>query len=167
MTAGEPELNLISVQEAAQRAGVHVGTVHNYLSKGRLQRYRRAFDGRTYVNTAELDALLEPAATRTGLLEMWHPNRLLEALSYFRYPLDDRRAAELLDVHLETISEWVEAGVLRRPAGSDDRVEGLEVYLLCRWRDSQVISERQVRREQHRAQLERRRRSMAVLSEKR
>ncbi len=57
--------DLVALQAAA--AEFHVGqtTIYRYLNAGRLKRYRRAMDTKTYVDRDELRGLLEPKPVRS------------------------------------------------------------------------------------------------------
>ena len=51
--------DLAPLQDAAAEFGKNPATLHRYIKKGELQRYRRAMDTRTYVDRDELRRLLE------------------------------------------------------------------------------------------------------------
>jgi predicted site-specific integrase-resolvase len=52
--------DLIPLQQAAQEFGVDPATLYRYLKAGRLTRYRRAMDVRTYLDRAQIKRLLKP-----------------------------------------------------------------------------------------------------------
>lgn len=51
---------MIPLQQAAREFGVDPATLYRYLKAGRLTRYRRAMDVRTYVDRAQIKRLLKP-----------------------------------------------------------------------------------------------------------
>jgi excisionase family DNA binding protein len=51
---------VISVQEAADRLGVHERTVRRWIREGRLKPYRVMGDRRRFVDAEEVEALREP-----------------------------------------------------------------------------------------------------------
>ena len=48
----------LPLQEAARKVGKHANSLHRYIRTGRLKRYRRTGDTRTYVDIRELTDLL-------------------------------------------------------------------------------------------------------------
>lgn len=52
--------DLIPLQQAAQEFGVDPATLHRYLKAGRLTRYKRAMDVRTYLDRQQIKRLLTP-----------------------------------------------------------------------------------------------------------
>lgn len=54
-----PEPNLMPLQQAASDAGLHPSTLHRYIKRGLLKRWRRGGDTRTYIDRDELARLLE------------------------------------------------------------------------------------------------------------
>jgi DNA-binding transcriptional MerR regulator len=51
--------DLAPLQQAAAEFGLNPATLHRYIKKGKLQRWRREMDQRTYVDRDELRRLLE------------------------------------------------------------------------------------------------------------
>jgi hypothetical protein len=51
--------DLVPLQQAAGEFGVNPATLHRYIKKGKLKRWRREMDKRTYVDRDELRRLLE------------------------------------------------------------------------------------------------------------
>jgi predicted site-specific integrase-resolvase len=51
---------LIPLEQAATEFGVNRVTIYRYLRDGRLRRYKRAMDRKTYVDRAQLMRLLRP-----------------------------------------------------------------------------------------------------------
>jgi hypothetical protein len=64
----QPEL--IALQDAVEQFDIGIATLHRYLAAGKLQRYRKGFDPRTYVDCGELGELLQPATERSFLAEL-------------------------------------------------------------------------------------------------
>lgn len=60
--------DLVPLQQAAGEFGLNPATLHRYIKKGKLKRWRREMDQRTYVDRDELRRLLEfrPAPVRTA-----------------------------------------------------------------------------------------------------
>jgi len=54
-----PEPALTPLQDAAAEVGLHPSTVRRYIRRGLLKGWRRGGDARTYIDRAELRALLE------------------------------------------------------------------------------------------------------------
>ena len=53
-------IRLMPLQEAASTYGVDRVTLHRYIRRGKLAKYQRSFDKRTYVDAIQIEALLEP-----------------------------------------------------------------------------------------------------------
>jgi len=51
--------DLVPLQQAAGEFGVNPASLYRYLKRGKLTRYRRELDQKTYIDRAELRALLE------------------------------------------------------------------------------------------------------------
>ncbi len=56
--------DLIPIGEAAVEFGAAQTSLYRYLKAGRLKRYKKAFDRRTYVDRQELKRLVRPQLTR-------------------------------------------------------------------------------------------------------
>jgi len=55
---------LIPIAKAAAEFGVSQAVIYRYMKLGRVTRYRRAMDRRTYVDRQELKRLVKPQAVR-------------------------------------------------------------------------------------------------------
>ncbi len=61
MTVALPPMpKVISMQEAAERLGVHESTIRRWISQGKLKPYRIHGDRRRFVSVEEVEALGEP-----------------------------------------------------------------------------------------------------------
>ena len=57
-------LDLIPLVQAATEYGVDRATIYRYLKAGRLKRYKKGMDRRTYIDRAELKKILRPRIVR-------------------------------------------------------------------------------------------------------
>jgi predicted site-specific integrase-resolvase len=57
-------VELIPVTQAAQEFGVSERALYRYLKDGRLRRYRRALDRRTYLDRQQLRRLVQPRVVK-------------------------------------------------------------------------------------------------------
>ena len=55
---------MIPLAKAAEEFGVNQATIYRYLKAGRLKRYQRAMDRKTYIDRLELRRLITPRVVK-------------------------------------------------------------------------------------------------------